>query len=662
MRIFYNIDELPKFKNAVLTIGSFDGVHIGHQKIIKKLVSTSKEIDGESVLITFHPHPRHELYPNDYKNDLLSSINEKIELLKAYGIDNLVIAPFTIEFSQQDPREYIENFLIKSFDPRYIIIGYDHKFGYNRTGDINLLKQYVKPGKLEIIEISALELENITISSTKIRKALVEGDIETSNSYLNHPYLISGKVVTGYKIGNTIGYPTANIKVHDQAKLVPCEGIYAVQVTIKEELYDGMLYIGRRPTLDDHGARTIEVNIFDFDDDIYNDIISIHFIKFLRKDKKFDGLDSLRNQLDEDKKNAVHAMRVYHQSKLDEAEIAIVILNYNGIEYLESYLPSVLYSSSKLNFIIYVIDNASTDDSIEYLEEWHPEVRLITLRENYGFAGGYNKGLEQINHKYYILLNSDIEVTPNWIDTLYHTMESDSSIASCQPKILDLKNREYFEHAGAAGGYIDYLGYPLCRGRILDKLEKDLGQYDDTKEIFWTTGAAMMIKSKIFHDFEGFDATYFAHMEEIDLCWRLKRAGYKTMAVGDSRIFHIGGGSLAYESPRKIYLNFKNNLETIIKNYSTAKLLYIVPIRLVLDGVAGLNFIFSGQIKLAMMIVKAHFYIYFHIFGLVGRRRKYNKIISDNQISKPNMTGLIKKSVIFNYFVKKKKTFNKFIN
>ena len=262
MQVHRDPNNLPKFINPVVTIGSFDGVHRAHLKILDRVLSLADEIDGESILVTFHPHPRKIIFPKDDTLQLLNTLEEKLFILKSIGLDHVVIVPFSVEFSQQNPREYIEKFLIDKFNPRYIVIGYDHRFGLNRGGNIELLKQYNE--QFGIIQIQRQELEDITISSTKIRNALNEGRIDTANSYLIRPYIIQGKVIHGDKIGKSIGYPTANINVDDKDKLIPKEGIYACYVVIENERYQGMLYIGNRPSLKSNvkPEKRIEVNIF----------------------------------------------------------------------------------------------------------------------------------------------------------------------------------------------------------------------------------------------------------------------------------------------------------------------------------------------------------------------------------------------------------------
>jgi GT2 family glycosyltransferase len=239
--------------------------------------------------------------------------------------------------------------------------------------------------------------------------------------------------------------------------------------------------------------------------------------------------------------------------------VAVVILNWNGINYLKQFLPSVC-ASTYPNLEIIIGDNASTDESVVYVRDNYPQVKIIINDQNYGFAGGYNKILTQLDHDYFILLNSDVEVEPNWIEPVISLMESDSKIAAAQPKILSQANKHSFEYAGAAGGFIDDFGYPFCRGRLFDTLELDKGQYNESSEVFWASGAAFFIKRPNWLEMNGLDDDFFAHMEEIDLCWRLKNEGYKIMYCADSQVYHVGGGTLQAESPFKTYLNFRNNL------------------------------------------------------------------------------------------------------
>lgn len=327
---------------------------------------------------------------------------------------------------------------------------------------------------------------------------------------------------------------------------------------------------------------------------------------------------------------------------------AVVILNFNGKSWLDKFLPSVVANSNEAE--IYVIDNASTDDSVLFLKENFPQVQIVINESNYWFAGGYNEGLKHIIADYYVLLNSDVEVTPNWIPPIINLLESDENIVAVQPKILAYNNKQYFEHAGAGGGMIDKNGYPFCRGRIFDHVEKDEGQYNDTIEVFWASGACLFIKAKSFHEFGGFDASYLAHMEEIDLCWRMKNSGKKIMYCGSSSVYHVGGGTLNYVNPQKTFLNFRNSLFTLYKN-ADKNLFPKILTRLTLDGVAGMKFLFSGKIKHIGSIFKAHFHFYKNISRLkkVREKMKYKSF--------HEMKGMYSGNVVWQHFGRKKKTF-----
>ena len=340
-------------------------------------------------------------------------------------------------------------------------------------------------------------------------------------------------------------------------------------------------------------------------------------------------------------------------------EVSVAILNYNGLHYIKQFLPG-LERNIPVNSEIVIIDNASTDGSIAWLEKEKPRIKTIKLDQNYGFAGGYNKGLEQIESPYYLLLNSDVEIDSDFITPLYELLKAHNDIAAIQPKIRAQKNKSVFEYAGASGGMIDYLSYPFCRGRIFDTCEKDEGQYDDVVEIFWASGAAFLVKADLYKKFGGFDASYFAHMEEIDLCWRFKNAGYKIMVEPNAVVYHVGGGTLDYQNPRKTFLNFRNALRTIIKNQSANKLLWIFPLRLFLDGVAALKFLLNGEFSNIWSIVKAHWSTFFSIGRLLKSRKLVKKLRLENQIANaPNENGIYKKSIIWQYFIKKIKKFNK---
>lgn len=324
-------------------------------------------------------------------------------------------------------------------------------------------------------------------------------------------------------------------------------------------------------------------------------------------------------------------------------KVAIVILNWNGKYYLEQFLPSV-YNSSYPNLTFVIGDNASTDDSIEFIKKTYPKITLIQNDKNYGFAGGYNRILAQVEADYYVILNSDVEVSTGWIEPIIQAMESDPSVAVAQPKILSSLNPNQFEYAGAAGGYIDKYGYPFCRGRIFENIEFDQGQYDRSKSIFWASGAALFIKSEIWKKSGGFDEDFFAHMEEIDLCWRIKRMGYSIKYYPSSEVFHVGGGALSKENPFKTYLNFRNNLFMIQKNLPGAKAYRILFIRLWLDLFALLRFYLKGQFKDAFAVHRAH-WSFFKEFRNTNRKRK-------KQTTNFEVSELYKKSIVWDHFFK----------
>ncbi|MFN3404436.1 MAG: glycosyltransferase family 2 protein [Cytophagaceae bacterium] len=333
-------------------------------------------------------------------------------------------------------------------------------------------------------------------------------------------------------------------------------------------------------------------------------------------------------------------------------KIAVVILNWNGINFLKQFLPSVINNSSQAK--IYVADNASTDGSVDYIKSL-PGITSILFPSNFGFCKGYNEALKQIDSDYFILLNSDVEVTPGWIDPVIGFMEQNKEAAACQPKILSYHSKNHFEYAGAAGGFIDLLGYPFCRGRVFDTLEKDEGQYNDKEEIFWASGACLFIRSEIFYKHGGFDDDLFAHMEEIDLCWRIKSHGGKIFSIPDSVVFHVGGGTLQSSSARKTYLNFRNNLHLILKNYPSPMVLPVFLIRLILDGVAGIKFFLSQGPGHCLAIIKAHYYIYSHLAKIIRKRKSLNKMNYQRFKSAP---GVLPANVVFLYYFKKLKFFS----
>jgi len=663
MNVFYNLEDLPEFKEAVLTIGSFDGVHCGHQKIIQKVRQLAKKVGGESVIITFHPHPRQVVYPKDNSLQLITTIEEKVELFRKYDVDNLVVVPFTVAFSQQTADEYIQQFLVGRFKPSYIVIGYDHRFGLNRQGNIDYLKWHGKDLGYQVMEIEKQAIQDIAVSSTKVRQALEKGNVKTAKELLGHSFLLTGKVVHGQKIGHTIGFPTANLQIADKHKLIPPYGIYAVEVKVGERIFGGMLYIGDRPTLEQHTNRTIEVNIFDFSEEIYGETIQVEFVEFIRHDMRFEGLMELQAKLADDKAQSLQALQKHQaagpnrqQLKAVIPEVAVVILNYNGQTYLKQFLPFVLQSEYE-NLSIYVADNASTDNSREVLADF-PGIKTLFLPKNGGFAQGYNEALEQVEADYYILLNSDVEVTPGWIEPIMKVFAEQPEVAVCQPKILSFHQRNQFEYAGGAGGWIDKWGYPFCRGRIFGLMEEDEKQYDDEAEIFWASGAALFIKAPIFHQIGGFDPDYFAHAEEIDLCWRIKRAGYGIKAVPESVVYHVGGGTLNYDTPKKVYLNFRNTLYNIVKNDPISKILWLLPLRLVLDGMAGVLFLTQGKFALIASILKAHWHFFPKLPYTWQKRKRYQSLVDKIRISRPSrLSGVYHRSVVWQYYAQGRQKF-----
>ena len=333
--------------------------------------------------------------------------------------------------------------------------------------------------------------------------------------------------------------------------------------------------------------------------------------------------------------------------------VAIVILNWNGRDFLQKFLPSVLQSEYE-NLSVIVADNASTDDSIAFLQKNFPLTRLIEINENQGFAKGYNTALQQVKSDYFILLNSDVEVASDWILPIINLMESDHSIAACQPKILSFKNKNRFEYAGASGGWIDTLGYPFSRGRVFDFCEIDHGQYNNATEIFWASGAAFFVRSSVFRDCKGFDEFFFAHQEEIDLCWRMKRKGYKIFVQPSSVVYHVGGGTLPMGSRRKVFLNFRNNLVMLSKNLPFSEAFYKIPFRLLLDQVAAFKAIVEPDFSTFISIQKAHLhYLGWLFFG------KRNICLPKAKIKM--LPGVYRGSIVKEYFINKKNTFLKIV-
>lgn len=332
-----------------------------------------------------------------------------------------------------------------------------------------------------------------------------------------------------------------------------------------------------------------------------------------------------------------------------EVSVAVVILNWNGQVLLEKFLPGVVRSKYP-NLQIIVGDNASTDHSVAFVKANYPEIRVIENDRNYGFAEGYRKLLDQVEADYYVLLNSDVEVPDNWIQPVIDLMQTDDLIAAAQPKIKWQKDKTKFEYAGAAGGYLDMHGFPFCRGRLFDTVEADLGQYDDAREIFWASGAALFVKSKYWREVGGLDPDFFAHMEEIDLCWRLKNLGYKVVYCPDAEVYHVGGGTLNANNPYKTYLNFRNNLIIMQKNLPLADAYFRIFIRFFIDLVAWLHFLAQGKTAFAMAISKAHFH-FFKSLAANGRKRTHM------QISFHKHKGQYPSSIVYAYFLKKVRVF-----
>ncbi len=327
---------------------------------------------------------------------------------------------------------------------------------------------------------------------------------------------------------------------------------------------------------------------------------------------------------------------------------AIVILNWNGRLFLEAFLPKIIETSRGIAELI-IADNQSSDDSVAFLQTNFPEVQIIHTGGNLGYAGGYNKALAQIDAEYYLLLNSDIEVGQNWLEPLIALMDSDPTIAACQPKILSFKEREKFEYAGAGGGFIDRLGYPFCRGRIFQSIESDRGQYNDTSEIFWASGACFFVRAKCYHEVGGLDEDFFAHMEEIDICWRLKHKGYKIMYCGRSTVYHVGGGSLDKSSPKKTYLNIRNNNTMLYKNLPRRQLYPVFISRLFLDSMAAVKFLIDGGVRHFAAVTRAHFGFY-----LSYRKNRFKrKLIKHSQVSMI-YTG----NIVVDHFFKQRKSFD----
>lgn len=331
---------------------------------------------------------------------------------------------------------------------------------------------------------------------------------------------------------------------------------------------------------------------------------------------------------------------------------AVVILNWNGKKYLEKFLSTLIENTKDADTEIIIADNNSTDGSLEFLDKNYPALRQINFDENYGFTGGYNKALSQIQAKYFVLLNSDIEVSENWLTPLIHLMDSEPNIAACQPKIKSFYQKDTFEYAGAAGGFIDKYGYPFCRGRILDTIEKDKAQYENKVDIFWATGACMVVRADLYHKIGGLDNDFFAHMEEIDLCWRLKNLGFRIVYNPESTVYHVGGGTLPNNSPFKLYLNYRNNLFLLYKNLPKGRLFSILFSRMILDGLSAVIFLLKLSLPNFSAVLKAHFHFYKSLKTL---RQKRKKLLQNKAVK--NHHEIYNKSIVIDYFLRKKHLF-----
>lgn len=344
---------------------------------------------------------------------------------------------------------------------------------------------------------------------------------------------------------------------------------------------------------------------------------------------------------------------------MPQPSVAIVILNWNGKKFLEKFLPSVIASvytnpQDAVHKKIMVADNASTDDSIIFLQQQYPQVGILQNKTNEGFAKGYNSALKKVQADYYVLLNSDVEVTPNWIEPIIDLMESDSAIAACQPKILAFDDKTKFEYAGACGGWLDEFGYPFSRGRVFDSCEADTGQYNTVHQCFWAGGAALFVRASVYHELKGLDEFFFAHQEEIDLCWRMQLAGYKIFAQPASVVYHVGGGTLQRGNTQKTFLNFRNNLVMLAKNLSFAEALWKIPFRIFLDALAAWRALLSGDGGYFKAILKAH--LHFCDWLLSKQKHSVFPAKKDGKIA-----GWYKGSVVWAYFIQKKKTFSEIV-
>jgi len=335
-----------------------------------------------------------------------------------------------------------------------------------------------------------------------------------------------------------------------------------------------------------------------------------------------------------------------------DKRVAIVILNWNGKEFLSKFIPFVLKYSGLPGMQFVIADNCSTDGSIDFIRRNYPGIEIIKFNENYGYARGYALALPQIQAEYYVLLNSDVEVTENWLDPLIRLMESNPNIAAVMPKIRSFHRREYFEYAGAAGGFIDKFGYPFCQGRILTSIERDEGQYDQPREIFWASGACMLLRADAYARTGGLDVDFFAHMEEIDLCWRLKRLGYSIYYCPESLVYHVGGGTLPNDNPRKLYYNYRNSLYLLVKNIDRIGFITILIPRMILDGLSATAYLLQGKILFFFAVIRAHIRFYLNLRRLIHKRKIINRIISKTSVSQ-----IFPGAIVYNFFIKRRRVF-----
>ena len=522
-------------------------------------------------------------------------------------------------------------------------------FGKNRSGNYTLLKSYSDASHFSLEQINREDIAKLTISSSRIRGAISAGKMQEALTLLAEPFSIRGQVGHGEKVGTQIGFPTANIKIQHKHKIIPAIGVYACMVEVNKQQFKGMAYIGKRPTLNLGDELRIEVNIFDFSENIYGSDLTLLFYKKIRGDQRFDSLEELKQQLAKDKAATLQFF--------SRPSMSVVVLNYNGEKYLQQFLPTLINNTTEGVRII-IADNNSSDNSKEIVTSISKNIDWISLDKNYGFAEGYNQALKQISTDYAIILNSDVEVSPGWDLALYEQLNKSEEIIACQPQILSFNEKDSYEHAGAAGGFIDRLGYVFCRGRILNTIEKINPAYEINTEIFWASGAAIAVRLEKFKALGGFDKDYFAHYEEIDFCWRAKRAGYKICYVSNSTVYHVGGGTLSYNNPRKIFLNFRNSLITLFKNNSGAEAWLKVFQRMCLDAPTALLFLSQLNVKAVIQIIRAHWSFITRIGYYLKRKRAFNKLIEKNSIGNNRAhIGQYKFLLPFQFYLRGKKYF-----